>query len=499
MAHFIERFKAMQAQRETSDTLIKDVLMYCDELQRTLGAENQRLSELVEETKLDYTDAVRSRRELQKQIEAYEKTIRQKEYYQTGKPYVMILIDGDGLIFDESYVRQGLEGGKKAAYALRNAVAQQCETYAGEMEISAKVVANIQGLGRAMVRDGSIYNERDFKDFTLGFSQAKAAFDFVDVGHGKERADAKIRENARWHLQNSNCRQVLVGISHDSGYAPFLDEVLADNYTRRRVSILEGVPTVPALVATNVNIFRMDNELFRTRKLGDRGTLAREYSTSSVGTSPRTASATTIPTPPPQASQQDESAAYPSLSKDTPKDSPTASWAGLASKPRAASPPPKITLPLASRSVNIGSKTNKAAAAKQSKKMELEAPDWNPGPRGMDDPILPNLVVLEEVKKRKDNDKLCNNHFLRGPCAKQDVCVFVHDYNPTDDELDAIAYLTRLNPCTRGQDCDNWDCIYGHHCASMKGNVCIHPYCKFPVDAHPPNTKFKNPHIDKNN
>ncbi|KAI6779813.1 uncharacterized protein J7T54_003737 [Emericellopsis cladophorae] len=452
MARFIERFKAMQAQRETSDTLIKDVLMYCDELQRTLGAENQRLSQLVEETKLDFTDAVRSGYELQKQVEACQKTIRQKDYYQ----------------FDESYVRQGLEGGKKAAYALRNAVAQQCETYAGEMEISAKVVANIQGLGRAMVRDGSIYNEREFKDFTLGFSQAKAAFDFVDIGHGKERADAKIR-------------------------------VLADDYTRRRVSILEGVPTVPALVATNVNIFRMDNELFRTRKLGDRGTLAIEYSASSVGISPRTASATTIPTPPPQASQQDESAAYPSLSKDTPKVSPTASWAGLASKPRAASPPPKITLPLAARSVNIGSK-NKAAAAKQSKKkMELEAPDWNLGPRGMDDPIHPNLVVLEEVKKRKDTDKLCNNHFLRGPCAKQDVCVFVHDYNPTDDELDAIAYLTRLNPCTRGQDCDNWDCIYGHHCASMKGNVCTHPYCKFPVDAHPPNTKFKNPHIDKNN
>lgn len=95
--------------------------------------------------------------------------------------------------FDDRYVRQGLEGGKKAAYALRNAVAQQCETYAGEMEISAKVVANIQGLGRAMLRDGSVYNEKDFKDFTLGFTQAKASFDFVDVGHGKERADAKIR------------------------------------------------------------------------------------------------------------------------------------------------------------------------------------------------------------------------------------------------------------------------------------------------------------------
>jgi hypothetical protein len=58
--------------------------MYCDELQKTLGAENLRLSEQVEETKPDYSDAVRSRRQLQKQIEVYEQKIRQREYYQVS-------------------------------------------------------------------------------------------------------------------------------------------------------------------------------------------------------------------------------------------------------------------------------------------------------------------------------------------------------------------------------------------------------------------------------
>jgi hypothetical protein len=44
-----------------------------------------------------------------------------------------------------------------------------------------------------MRRDGSLSNECNLKDFSLGFTQAKASFDFVDVGHGKERADNKIR------------------------------------------------------------------------------------------------------------------------------------------------------------------------------------------------------------------------------------------------------------------------------------------------------------------
>jgi hypothetical protein len=44
-----------------------------------------------------------------------------------------------------------------------------------------------------MTRDGSLDSYDDFRDFTLGFTQGKASFDFIDVGHGKERADSKIK------------------------------------------------------------------------------------------------------------------------------------------------------------------------------------------------------------------------------------------------------------------------------------------------------------------
>jgi hypothetical protein len=57
----------------------------------------------------------------------------------------------------------------------------------------AKVCANITGLSKAMRRDGSLGNPDDLRDFTLGFTQGKASFDFIDVGHGKERADSKIK------------------------------------------------------------------------------------------------------------------------------------------------------------------------------------------------------------------------------------------------------------------------------------------------------------------
>lgn len=90
-------------------------------------------------------------------------------------------------------MRQGIDGGKRAANALRNAVLEQCCDLSDETEVIAKVCANITGLGKAMRRDGSLENFEDLREFTLGFTQGKASFDFIDVGHGKERADSKIK------------------------------------------------------------------------------------------------------------------------------------------------------------------------------------------------------------------------------------------------------------------------------------------------------------------
>lgn len=94
--------------------------------------------------------------------------------------------------FQDKWIRQGIEGGKRAAYALRSAIAAECNP-CDDVEIVCKVVCNLGGLSRALLRGGHIESMNDFKEFTLGFTQAKASFDFIDVGHGKERADSKIK------------------------------------------------------------------------------------------------------------------------------------------------------------------------------------------------------------------------------------------------------------------------------------------------------------------
>ncbi|PMD51482.1 uncharacterized protein K444DRAFT_543963 [Hyaloscypha bicolor E] len=293
---------------------------------------------------------------------------------------------------------------------------------------------------------GSLENPDDLRDFVLGFTQGNASFDFIDVGHGKERADSKIKECMCWHLRNHNCKQILLGISHDAGYAPFLDEVVTqdDHY---RITIVEGPRTIRELTATGLQILNFNN-IFRTEKLVDR----------------------LVPSP-----------------------TPPSTWAGVTS----ITPPP----PTAS-SVSVKNGTITTINKKPTPTPASAKPAWVPGLRSLDPPITINATVLDKIKRRTFN-KLCNNHYLRGPCAKRDGCCFEHQYRATKEDLKAIAYLTRLNPCLNGQDCELEFCIYGHHCPSVtlgtngREPVCNAFGCKFGKEDHPPGTVIKHPRKER--
>ncbi|KUJ21578.1 uncharacterized protein LY89DRAFT_378088 [Mollisia scopiformis] len=362
----------------------------------------------------------------------------------------MVLIDGDGMIFNEALIRLGIEGGKQAATQLRNTILENCPDATDQLEIMAKVCANITGLSKAMCRDGSLNSPDELRDFTLGFTQGKASFDFVDVGHGKERADSKIKECMRWHLRNHNCKQILLGISHDAGYAPFLDEVVTPE-DRSRITILEGPPAVRELQSTGLQILNFTN-IFRAEKLIDRTFVS-------------------APTPP-------------------------NTWAGVTSILPAA----PIPSPIASPAARNGAPAPKASPIQPP---PVAKPAWTPSPRGLDPPITVNAAVLDKIKRRTTSNKLCNNHYLRGPCAKGDECCFEHKYKPTEEDLKAIAYLTRLNPCLNGQDCELEFCIYGHHCPSVslgaggKEPFCTAFGCRFAKEDHPPGTIIKHPRKER--
>ncbi|KAI1139832.1 hypothetical protein F5Y05DRAFT_380217 [Hypoxylon sp. FL0543] len=444
---FVHRYREYESQKEETHSFIKDLLLYAEGTESHFIKENQRLRQQLNDARLDIEGYSKSRKNLEQLVGDLETRLG---FVPDRNPYVVVLIDGDGLLFKEKFVKKGLEGGKKAAEELHKAIAEKFN-YSKEttVEILVKVIANVPELGKAMKHSGCLDTETVLYDFISGFNQAKALFDFVNVGHGMERADAKILECTEFHLRNFNCKQVLLGVSHDAGYASPLGDIIHNEGTKQRITILEGVPTAEDIVATGISITSFKH-IFRSEKL-------RVKSPQVKSPPANTMSASRVPFN-------------------------GASYAAITSQAKPASPPPKIALPLALKP---------ATPAGPSKRAPTPAAAWNPGPHGLDPPIPVNAAVLERMKRRKEQEKLCNNHFLRGPCTKGDECSFEHNYNPTKDEKNVIALFARLNPCTRGQECDVDTCIYGHHCPSVVNGWCTHPHCKFRVDEHPPGTKFK--------
>lgn len=289
------------------------------------------------------------------------------------------------------------------------------------------------------------------------------------------------KEIARWNLRNHNCKKVLLGISHDAGYAPFLDEILHDEHVTRRVAIIEGSQIVRELSNTGADIMHFDH-IFRNEKL-----IERKPSTTSM---PKEGQA--LPMRPATNGKKTNGAVSPMPSAPT-------TWAGAASTPLTT--PPPMVFPVAVKNAAAAATNAAGAATIISPHPKMK---WSPGDRGLDEQLIISASVLKKIKERTGNNKLCNNHYLRGPCAKMDECPFEHKYKASEEDIKAISFLTRLNPCVNGQECEI-ECIYGHHCPSWgldlskaggqrgEEGVCGAFGCRFGKEGHPPDTVIKHP------
>ena len=117
-------------------------------------------------------------------------------------PFVLVLIDGDGYVFDDDLVSAGADGGQRAAQRLNAAVKESLRTRGLEhCKIVVRVYANLSGLSRALSRAKLAgADKRSLAPFVANFNRSNDLFDFVDAGDLKENADIKIRYVCRTPL-----------------------------------------------------------------------------------------------------------------------------------------------------------------------------------------------------------------------------------------------------------------------------------------------------------
>ncbi|KAI4673551.1 uncharacterized protein J4E88_008606 [Alternaria novae-zelandiae] len=165
---------------------MQDLFAYVDDL-------STRLSEAEYELR-DRKDVIKLTRD---RIEEFKKQIQVLEAEKSRHAFASVLIDGDCMLFNDDLVKAGLEGGKRAAHLLKQAVEEELRSsppaLAHHTQVVIRVYANMKGLAKTY-KDAEILPQlASFDEFVRGFNMGDPMCDYVDAGNGKECSDEKIK------------------------------------------------------------------------------------------------------------------------------------------------------------------------------------------------------------------------------------------------------------------------------------------------------------------
>ncbi|EEH35608.2 C-x8-C-x5-C-x3-H type zinc finger protein [Paracoccidioides lutzii Pb01] len=460
---FLQRYERVKAVEQSRNELIEDLLRRVAELENAY-----------QQTRLDHERESRFNREVQMHEMELMKQITAMEALMEQEPFLLILLDGDGMIFQDSFLQQGEQGGKDAANQFWASIREYASRNLPNIpspKIIARVYANVKGLADACYKAGIIERPGLVEEFTRGFNGSRLLFDFVDVGSGKDRADDKISEVFKLHLYNCHCHQIFLGCSHDNGYARLLEDTLADRELIGRISLIEGIPFERelALIKASYRVTKFE-ELFRTSKIitnlhlwNDRNA-ANNSSNAAPSSAPLTALSSNAPVSS-NLARVPSNSTIPLNRATTPSTWAATTAAGAqgpftdltTSKPSSPSPP-KV-------------ERNKYG-------QRVDRLDFKSIPKD----------ELNRVKKLK----LCNLYYLLGDCPNLS-CYHTHDHKLTKNERMVLHAVARMTPCRFGTECDDPGCIYGHRCPQSevgKKDCFWGSNCRFDTAAHGIDTKI---------
>ncbi|KAK8022579.1 hypothetical protein PG993_013346 [Apiospora rasikravindrae] len=360
------------------------------------------------QTKLDLESESQTRRLLQQEKKEWE--AREEK-----RPFVAALIDADAdvYMFDEELFKKGEKGGVEASDALLAAVQSYLKETLGfsvEIDIVVKAFANMAGLREALQRRGTPCEIGQLRAFASGFNNRQALFDFVDVGSGKERADSKIRENISFFVDSFQCKHLMLACGHDTGYAPFLGQFVADKQIADRITLIKGRSQLP----TDIRRLELKRTQFNDVFKG----------LTPIVTAPHVAETV--------------------WGRTTAALKPAAHSSEV--KPGVSKTPSGFINPAA-----------------QFSRLGPVLRDHNG--RRVDKALQVDQTVVERLKR----GGLCYWLYLRGECATR--CDRNHVHRPLDDdEFDALWWLARKARCFANRkegragivDCVDAKCVYGH-------------------------------------
>ncbi|KAJ3458950.1 hypothetical protein MRS44_013059 [Fusarium solani] len=400
---------------------------------------NNALSEILDQYQVLIENYRRLKSDYEEEREGRER-YKQLARGQERNPFALVVIDGDGYVFDEHFVGVGEEGGSRAVKQLIDSVKSSLRRKGLEScEVMVRVYANLVGLSKSLCKNGLCGAEkRSLSSFVAGFNRSYGLADFIDAGELKENADFKLKAILRLYADNAQCKHIYFAACHDVGYVSDLTPYRGnqDRFT---------------LIRTPSLLFHKEFE-----KLG----MNIEELHGVFRQTPLTCRLAHIDTKTSSHTSQNSTPSPPSI--------------GDGSKP--------------DRNLNSdwrrGSSNSLSKANIESLPKREDIPEGFVAINYVDDRLdallpTPSVDSIKRLKALSAEKRFCNNKQLFDACDNDD-CEYEH--NPIAEELKpALECLARSVPCSRRGGCRKANCVYGHVCQKAD---CHHRggkgYCRFP-------------------
>ncbi|QQK40568.1 CCCH zinc finger protein [Penicillium digitatum] len=457
---YLERYRQLSALDQQKNDFIEELL------QRVTALESS-----FQQEKLDHERETRFNREVQVHEMELMDQISVVKKMMDREPFVVLLLDGEGIIFKDEFLQLGEQGGRNAAKQLWKSLQGYVTTILStitEPKIMTKIYLNVKGLVETYFRGGIALEASTVSEFIRGFNESASFFEIVDVGTGKNKAHDKIKEAFKLYLYNCHCHQLFLGCPSNEEYARSLTELISGANYKGRVSLVEGLPLEKEFDYFREQDYRITQfpDVFRTTKIAPITLTAQIAPNAPSWAAPWKSAipSRTLLTPSP--TQQFQTPAPPSrTSTSTSVSNLGAPLAPVTNKPESSdfqvvrSKPPGASPPKTVERNKFGQRVDRL--------------DFKSIPR--DD--------LNKLKKLK----LCNYHFLLGECPNEENCYHDHDRKLTRQDLHILSAIARMTPCRFGLECDDVECIYGHRCPQSEPGkkTCFRgDSCRFEPVAH---------------
>jgi hypothetical protein len=495
----------MLSDNELAETSLKlqDFHLQHAKQQETLAEVLEKYETLIESykrLKSDYEEERDSR-------ERYKQMARGQE----RNPFVLVLVDGDGYIFDDDLVSNGAEGGQRAAQLLNETIVSSLRTRGLEnCRIMVRVYSNLAGLSKTLSKIKLCGAEkRSLASFAANFTRSNELFDFVDAGELKENADSKIRALFRQFVDNTQCRHIYFAGCHDVGY---INELIPHRNNREKVTLVRNYATHPEFTRLGMRIEDFPG-VFRTTPVDLSNVQPYKASTpankapsiSNTSEQPKTKTCyfftkglckygdgcSNLHVKPTNGNGGP-------VTQDQPS-STNASWRNTA--PESKFGPTSDNDFMRNNGHTSHSSTSHSNSDQTDPDFSALLPHADSVPPGYVaingkgerlDLYMPPVTaeVKNRFAQRVANRKLCNKFHLANNCPDSD-CPF--DHSPIDEGLrNYLRSIAAATPCTRRSMCKNLTCLNGHVCQKQDckyrgGKV----YCKLPGPMHYVQLQFK--------